>query len=178
MSKKSSFRPAPETTPMPTTPGPDHTYAPEYNSSSIDLGLSFAACLETPQSPPAPHVDHVPSLGQRLAQDKQMPYIPTHDSVEQSRKDHQQQADNSIPGPTDNNETGVSFTVGEDSHLFTNGIISNTARETANQLLTPKDQRLDHLLGQVMANGAPGAFQTFVETLKKHGYTMTGWWKS
>ena len=112
----------------------------EYNSSSSDLGLSFAAYLETPQSPPAPHVDHIPSLGQRLAQDKQMPYIPHHDLVEQSRKDHQQQADNSIPGPTihtDTNETGVSFTIGEDSHSSPYIPASNPASPTYSGKLSP-----------------------------------------
>ena len=54
-------------------------------------------------------------------------------------------------------------------HLFTKKIINNKAREAAKQQLTPKDQRLDDLLGQVMANGAPGAFQTFVEAVEKHG---------
>ena len=54
-------------------------------------------------------------------------------------------------------------------HLFTKKIISNNARETEKQQLTPKDQRLDDLLGQVMANGAFGAFQTFVEAVEKHG---------
>ena len=54
-------------------------------------------------------------------------------------------------------------------HLFTKKIINNNAREAAKQQLTPKDQRLDDLLGQVMANGAPGAFQTFVEAVEKHG---------
>ena len=54
-------------------------------------------------------------------------------------------------------------------HLFTRKIINNKAREAAKQQLTPKDQRLDDLLGQVMANGAPGAFQTFVEAVEKHG---------
>ena len=54
-------------------------------------------------------------------------------------------------------------------HLFTKKIINNNAREAAKQQLTPKDQRLDNLLGQVMANGTPGAFQAFVEALEKHG---------
>ena len=54
-------------------------------------------------------------------------------------------------------------------HLFTKEIINNKAREAAKQQLTPKDQRLDDLLGQVMANGTPGAFQTFVEAVEKHG---------
>ena len=54
-------------------------------------------------------------------------------------------------------------------HLFTKKIISNTAREAAKQPHTPKDQRLDDLLGQVMANGTPGAFQMFVEAVEKHG---------
>ena len=54
-------------------------------------------------------------------------------------------------------------------HLFTQKIINNNAREAAKQHLAPKDQRLDDLMGQVMANGAPGAFQTFVEAVEKHG---------
>ena len=54
-------------------------------------------------------------------------------------------------------------------HLFTKGIINNTAREAAKQQLTPKDQRLDDLLGLVMADGTPGAFQMFVEAVEKHG---------
>ena len=54
-------------------------------------------------------------------------------------------------------------------HLFTKEIISNTAREAANQELVSEDKRRDKLLGQVMANGAPGAFQTFVEAVEKHG---------
>ena len=54
-------------------------------------------------------------------------------------------------------------------HLFTEEIINSNAREAANLQLTPRDQRLDYLLGQVMANGAPGAFQTFVEAVEKHG---------
>ena len=54
-------------------------------------------------------------------------------------------------------------------HLFTKKIISNTAREAARQQLTPKADRLEDLLGQVMANGTPGAFQTFVEAVEKHG---------
>ena len=54
-------------------------------------------------------------------------------------------------------------------HLYTKKIINNTAHEAAKQQLTPKHQRLDDLLGQVMANGAPGAFKTFVEAVKKHG---------
>ena len=54
-------------------------------------------------------------------------------------------------------------------HLFTKGIINNTARKAAKQQLTPKDHRLDDLLGQVMANGTPGAFQTFVEAVEKLG---------
>ena len=54
-------------------------------------------------------------------------------------------------------------------HLFTKKIISNAAREAANQELVSEDKRRDKLLGQVMANGAPGAFQKFVEAVKKHG---------
>ena len=54
-------------------------------------------------------------------------------------------------------------------YLFSNEIIDNTAREAANQPLTPADQRLDKLLGQVMANGSSGAFVIFVEAVKKHG---------
>ena len=54
-------------------------------------------------------------------------------------------------------------------HLFTKEIISNTAREAANQELVSEDKRRDKLLGQVMANGAPGAFQKFVEAVEKHG---------
>ena len=54
-------------------------------------------------------------------------------------------------------------------HLFTKKIISNTAREAANQELVSEDKRRDKLLGQVMANGAPGAFQTFVEAVEEHG---------
>ena len=53
--------------------------------------------------------------------------------------------------------------------LFAKNIISNIAREAANQPHTPNDKRLGDLLGQVMANGAPGAFQTFVEAVEKHG---------
>ena len=54
-------------------------------------------------------------------------------------------------------------------HLFNKKIISNTARAAARQQLTPKADRLEDLLGQVMDNGAPGAFQTFVEAVEKHG---------
>ena len=54
-------------------------------------------------------------------------------------------------------------------HLFAEEIISHTAHEAAKQQLTPKDQRLDDLLGQVMANGTPGAFQTFVEAVQEYG---------
>ena len=54
-------------------------------------------------------------------------------------------------------------------HLFTKEIINDTARKAAKQQLTPNDQRLDDLLEHVMANGAPGAFQTFVEAVEKHG---------
>ena len=54
-------------------------------------------------------------------------------------------------------------------HLFTKKIINNTAHEAAMQQGTPKADRLEDLLGQVMANGAPGAFQTFVEAVEKHG---------
>ena len=54
-------------------------------------------------------------------------------------------------------------------HLFTKKIISNTAREAANQELVSEDKRRDKLLGQVMANGTPGAFQMFVEAVEKHG---------
>ena len=54
-------------------------------------------------------------------------------------------------------------------HLFTKKIISKTARKAARQQLTPKADRLEDLLGQVMANGTPGAFQTFVEAVEKHG---------
>ena len=54
-------------------------------------------------------------------------------------------------------------------HLFTKKIISNKAREAANQELVSEDKRRDKLLGQVMANGTPGAFQTFVEAVEKHG---------
>ena len=53
--------------------------------------------------------------------------------------------------------------------LFAEEIISNTAREAANQELVSEDKRRDKLLGQVMANGTPGAFQTFVEAVEKHG---------
>ena len=54
-------------------------------------------------------------------------------------------------------------------HLFIKKIINNTARKAARQQLTPKADRLEDLLGQVMANGTPGAFQTFVEAVEKHG---------
>ena len=54
-------------------------------------------------------------------------------------------------------------------HLFTEEIISNTAREAAKQQSKPNDHRLDDLLGKVMTNGAPRAFQTFVEAVEKHG---------
>ena len=58
-------------------------------------------------------------------------------------------------------------------HLFAKKIIDNTAREAARLKGTPKADRLEDLLGQVMANGAPGAFQTFVEAVEKHG--RHGW---
>ena len=113
----------------------------EYNSSSSDLGLSFAVYLKAPPSPPTPHVDHFPSLGQCLIQDKQhLPSIPHHASVEQSRKDQQQQADNSIPGPTistDNNITRVSFIIGEDSHSSPYIPASNPASPTYSGKLSP-----------------------------------------
>ena len=54
-------------------------------------------------------------------------------------------------------------------HLFVKGIISSTALEAASQQHTSRDQRLVGLLGQVMANGTPGAFQMFVEAVEKHG---------
>ena len=54
-------------------------------------------------------------------------------------------------------------------YLFSEEVISNTAREAASQILQPKDQRLEVLLGQVMTNGTLGSFQTFVEAVKKHG---------
>ena len=54
-------------------------------------------------------------------------------------------------------------------HLFTEEIISNTACDAARQKLTSKANRLENLLGHVMDNGAPGAFQTFVEAVEKHG---------
>ena len=54
-------------------------------------------------------------------------------------------------------------------HLFTKEIISNTARKAARQQSMPKADRLEDLLEEVMANGAPGAFQTFVEAVEKHG---------
>ena len=54
-------------------------------------------------------------------------------------------------------------------HLFTTKIISNTARKAARQQGTPQADRLEDLLEQVMANGAPGAFQTLVEAVEKHG---------
>ena len=53
--------------------------------------------------------------------------------------------------------------------LFAKDIISKIAREAANQPHRANDKRLGDLLGQVMANGAPGAFQTFVEAVEKHG---------
>ena len=53
--------------------------------------------------------------------------------------------------------------------FFSKKMIDNTAREAATQPLTPRDQRLDGLLVKVMANGAPGAFQTLVEAVEKHG---------
>ena len=113
----------------------------EYNSSSSDLGLSFAIYLKAPPSPPTPHVDHFPSLGQCSIQDKQqLPSIPPHASVEQSRKDQQQQADNSIPGPTIstvNNVTGISFITGEDSHSSPYTPASNPASPTYSGKLSP-----------------------------------------
>ena len=54
-------------------------------------------------------------------------------------------------------------------YLFTKKIIDYTALSAANQPLTPKGQRLDGLVVKVMANGTPGAFQTFVEAVEKHG---------
>ena len=54
-------------------------------------------------------------------------------------------------------------------NLFSEEIISNTAREAARHQGTPKADRLEDLLGQVMANGTAGAFQTFVEAVEKHG---------
>ena len=53
--------------------------------------------------------------------------------------------------------------------LYTKKIIDSAARDAANLPFTPKDQRLDGLLVKVMANGTPGAFQMFVEAVKKHG---------
>ena len=54
-------------------------------------------------------------------------------------------------------------------HLFAKKIIDKTAREAARLKGTPKADRLEDLLVQVMDNGAPGAFQTFVEAVEKHG---------
>ena len=54
-------------------------------------------------------------------------------------------------------------------HLFTKEIINDTARKAARQQGTPQADRLEDLLEQVMANGAPGAFQTLVEAVEKHG---------
>ena len=54
-------------------------------------------------------------------------------------------------------------------HLFTTKIINNTARKAARQQGTPQADRLEDLLEQVMDNGAPGAFQTLVEAVEKHG---------
>ena len=53
--------------------------------------------------------------------------------------------------------------------LYAKKIINNTARDAASQPLLPKGQRLEGLLVNVMANGASGAFQTFVEAVQKHG---------
>ena len=52
--------------------------------------------------------------------------------------------------------------------LYAKKIIDSTAHEAANQPLTPKGQRRDGLLVKVIANGTPGAFQTFVEAVEKH----------
>ena len=54
-------------------------------------------------------------------------------------------------------------------YLFAKKIIDSTARDAANLPFTPKGQRLDGLLVNVMANGTPGAFQIFVEAVEKHG---------
>ena len=54
-------------------------------------------------------------------------------------------------------------------HLFTEDIINNTARKAARQQDIPQADRLEDILEHVVANGAPGAFQTFVEAVKKCG---------
>ena len=54
-------------------------------------------------------------------------------------------------------------------HLYTEEIIDSNARKAARQQLTPQADRLEDLLEQVMANGAPGAFRTFVDAVEKHG---------
>ena len=54
-------------------------------------------------------------------------------------------------------------------HLFAEEIISDNACEAARQQLTPKADRLQDLVRQVMANGTPGAFQTFVEAVQEYG---------
>ena len=54
-------------------------------------------------------------------------------------------------------------------HLYTEDIINTTAHKAARQQGIPKADRLEDLLEHVMANGAPGAFQTFVEAVEKHG---------
>ena len=54
-------------------------------------------------------------------------------------------------------------------HLYTEEIIDSNARKAARLQLTPQADRLEDLLEQGMANGAPGAFRTIVDAVEKHG---------
>ena len=52
--------------------------------------------------------------------------------------------------------------------LLVEGLIGESDKEAAGQTYLLKANRLDALLTAVMASGAPGAFQTFVEIVKKN----------